>query len=110
MELITYATDFLASRLTTTTYKKIILVYCVRTQLLHGLRAKTKRPSRDGQQADKKMSIIQNIRFNDFQHKQKGCKDQAKEVEWKRLSNTSRRETVKEGEMEKEKKMWDGSK
>jgi hypothetical protein len=73
MELIIHH-DFLVFNLTTSTYEKITLVYCIRTQLPHGLRAKTKRPSRDGATSDKKVHHS----FNGFNTNKKGSKDSSK--------------------------------
>ena len=53
-----------ASNLTTSAYEKITVVYCVRTQLLHGLRAKRKDRAETGISDEE--SIIRDIKFNSF--------------------------------------------
>ena len=65
--------------------KRVIRVYYIRTQLLHGLRAsKNQKDRAEVGNKPTKRSIVRNIKFKDFNSDKKGCKAEAKKLERKK--------------------------
>ena len=87
MEFMTFY-DFLVSSLATSIYIQtdITLVCCIRTQLLHGLRAKTKKTE---QRWATKKSVIHNIKFNDSNTNKRGVKIKQRNVNEKDCQHES---------------------